>query len=159
MSGQAFVLRGPLGGLTTSAAITLLQVATHATRPVEVLRASVSQRGGVTSIQEKIALLRKSGAATVTAAVLGTTLLKANPNDQSPSLQLGTALSGHTASAEGTDSDVTIEEGFNVLSGWLYLPVPEERIKVPPASFFGMKFLQAPTSQVWYPEIVLRELC
>lgn len=158
MANNAFVLRSASGGLTVATAITLLQVATHATRPVEILRASLTQRGSATSVQEKIALLRKSGAATVTAAVVGTHLLKMNPNDQAPSLQLGAALTGINASAEGTNTDLTVEEGFNVLSGWLLLPVPEERIFIPPAAFLGMTFLTAPASQQWYPEIVMREL-
>ncbi len=158
MAFNHFVLRGPAGGLTSAAAISLLQVATSATRGVEVLRASLSQRGSVTSVQEKIALIRKSAAATVTAGVVGSTLLKGNPNDQNPSLQLGAALTGHTATVEGTNSDLTIEEGFNVLgAGWLYLPVQEERMTVPAASFLAMTFLTAPASQQWYPEIWLRE--
>lgn len=159
MASNAFVLRSATGGMTVSTAITLLQVATHATRPVEVLRASLTQRGSATSVQEKIALIRKSAAATVTAAVVGTHLLKLNPNDQSPSLQLGTALTGIVATVEGTNTDLTLEEGFNVLSGWLYLPVPEERISIPPAAFFAMTFITAPAAQSWYPEIVMRELC
>ena len=55
-------------------------------------------------------------------AVVGTHLLKGNPNDQAPSLQLGAALTGVNATIEGTNTDLSIEEGFNVLSGWLYLP-------------------------------------
>ena len=157
MAFNHFILRSPPGGLTTAAAISLLQVATSATRGVEILRASLTQRGSVTSVQEKIALVRKSAAATVTAAAIGTTLNKGNPNDQSPSLQLGVALTGTTATVEGTNTDITLEEGFNVLAGWLYLPVPEERISIPAASFLAMTFLAAPASQVWYPEIVMRE--
>ena len=157
MAFNHFVLRGPAGGLTTAAAISLLQVATSATRGVEILRASLTQKGSVTSVQEKIALIRKSAAATVTAAVVGTTLNKGNPNDQAPSLQLGAGLTGTTATVEGTNADLTLEEGFNVLAGWLYLPVPEERITIPAAAFFAMTFLAAPASQQWYPEIVMRE--
>jgi len=152
---DVYVLRNQA---TVSTAITVLQLLAGANNGFLILRASVSQRGSTTSAQEDIALVRKSAAATVTAAVLGTTLFKTDPNMASPSLTLSTTGTGVTASAEGTDSDQILREGFNVLNGWLYLPVPEERIYVPPAGIIGMKFLTAPASQTWDFEMVIQEV-
>ncbi len=144
--------------MTVSTAITILQLLAGATMPFEILSAALTQRGSTTSVQNAIAFVRKTVAATVTAAILGTTLFKNRPGDPNAALQLTTTGTGHTATAEGTDGDQVLKEGFNVLNGWKYLPVPEERIIVPSAGIIGLKFLNAPASQTWLAEIVIREL-
>ena len=61
----------------------------------------------------------------------------------------GTGATGITATVEGTDSTVYVEEGFNIVgNGWLYLPVPEERIGLINTTL-GLKFPTAPTSAGW----------
>jgi hypothetical protein len=156
--GHVYTLRNEA---TISTAITILQIATGATAPCIILDASLTQRGSTTSAQEKVAWVRKSAAATVTAAVVGGTtgtILKNRPGDPAPSLQLGTALTGFVGSAEGTNTDTAFQEGFNVLNGWKYLPVPESRIHVPAASFIALIFLTAPASQLWEVTCTLQEL-
>lgn len=143
---------------SVSSAITVLQVATGSACPAEVVRASASQRGSTVSAQEDIALIRKSAAATVTAAIIGTHLFKDRPGDPNPDLQLGTALTGVIATVEGTDTDTWMREGFNVLNGWLHLPVPEKRMLIRAAAFAGLKFLNAPAAQNWDFVLELREL-
>jgi hypothetical protein len=143
--------------IVVSTAITVLQIKCGASNPCEIIRASVSQRGSTTSAEEIIELVRKSAAATVTAAVAGTTLLSRDPGQPTAGLSLGTSATGHTATAEGTDTDVILKEGFNVLNGWLYLPVPEERIYVPAGGIIGLKFPVAPASQTWEFTITVRE--
>lgn len=143
---------------TVSTAITILQLQAGATAPFIILSALLTQDGSTTSAQEKIAFVRKTAGATVTAAVVGTHLFKTRPGDPTPSLNLGVSNTGVIATGEGTDGDVCYEEGFNVLNGWKYIPVPEERIHVAAAALIGMKFRTAPASQTWQMSITIMEL-
>jgi len=127
--------------VTTSTAITIQQVTTVAGTAIELTRSYVNQSTITTSAQTRIQLLRKSSAATVTSQT---------PTLRSVSMQAskcvgGATASGITATIEGTDSTVYDEEGFNVVNGWLYLPVPEERIMLVNTSV-ALKFPTAPTS-------------
>jgi hypothetical protein len=142
---------------TVSTAITVLQIKASATRPFVILRAWASQGSSTTSAQAAIELVRKSGAATVTAAITADIVLL-DTNDAATGVQLGTAATGYTATVEGTDGDVLIEEGFNVLNGWLYVPVPEERILVPAAGIIALKFSIAPPSATWKYGITYAEV-
>ncbi|HEX4381236.1 MAG TPA: hypothetical protein VH022_14435 [Candidatus Acidoferrum sp.] len=148
--------------IAVSTAITIIQLKAGANNAIEIIRASLTQRGSTTSAQEDIALIRKSAAATVTAAIDSpgsntSTLVRRDPNQSAPSATLSTSGTGITASAEGTDTETVLREAFNVLNGWLYLPTPEERIYVPPAGIIGLKFLTAPASQNWDAEVVFME--
>lgn len=132
--------------VTTSTAITVTVVWVPVTTAIETTRAWCNQSTITTSAQTRIQLLRKTGTApTVTSqspVVVGT------PGTAASKCVGGTAASGITASAEGTDGTVYVEEGFNIVNGWLYLPVPEERIMIlgSTASGIALKFPTAPTS-------------
>jgi hypothetical protein len=126
---------------TTSTAITIQQVTAPAGSLAEFTRAWVNQSTVTTSSQTRIQLLRKSTAATVTSQTPG--LLGVNM--QASKCVGGIGASGITATVEGTDSTVYIEEGFNIVNGWLYLPVPEERVGIINTTV-GLKFPTAPTS-------------
>lgn len=141
-----------------STAITALQIAAGTGSPIILLSGSVTQRGSTTSAQEEISFVRKTAAATVTPGVVGTHVFKRSPNAPTPQLQLGAALTGVIASAEGTDGDILWREGFNVLNGFKYLPVPEERIVVPGGGIIGLKFFTAPANQNWDFQTSLQEL-
>ena len=143
---------------TVSTAITVLQLKAGAASPFLILSAMAGQRGSVTSAQEAIALVRKTAAATVTTAVVGTHLFKHRLGDPTPDLSLGTAATGVTATAEGTDGDIIKKLPYNVLNGLYHLQVPESRIHVPGAGIIGLKFLNAPASQTWDYEIEIMEL-
>ena len=142
---------------TIATAITAIQLKASASGPFEILGATATQRGSTTSAQEAIALVRKTVAATVTIAVAGTHVFKAKTNDPTAGLQLGTAATGVIGTAEGTDGDIACKLGFNVLSGYVYLPVPEARIWVPAAGLIALKFLNAPATQTWDLEMIIRE--
>jgi hypothetical protein len=43
------------------------------------------------------------------------------------------------ASSTAVDPDTPIDEGFNLVNGWFYLPVPDERITVAPSSGFVLR--------------------
>ena|SRR5436190_13935242 len=126
---------------TTSTAITIQQVTTVAGTMIETVRAWCNQSTITTSSQTRVQLLRKSSAATVTSqtpALLSVSM-------QASKCVGGTTATGITATIEGTDAAVYDEEGFNVVNGWLYLPVPEERIALVNTSI-ALKFPTAPTS-------------
>lgn len=145
-------------GVTIATAITALQLKAGTNGPIELLRAWATQANNTTSAQCSIALVRKTAAATVTTAVAGTHLTKLNPAHPTADASLGTSATGITATAEGTDGDIVTAEGINVLSGWVWVPVPEERIIVPQGGIIALKFLDAPSSSKWYCGIRFREL-
>ena len=126
---------------TISTAITLLEVTAPSTAILKVYRAWVEQSSVTTSTTTRIRLLRKTGTITGTASPPTPTAVDAS------------ASSGVTvkwiATAEGTDGNILIEEAFNFLNGWVWLPVPEERIIVPPSGIIALKFPAAPTSASW----------
>lgn len=127
--------------VTTATAITIQQVLVPAATGVEYTRAWVNQSTITTSSQTRIQFLRKTAAASVTSqtpALLGISM-------QASKCVGGASATGITATAEGTDGAVYIEEGFNVVNGWLYLPVPEERV-LHIDDISALKFPTAPTS-------------
>lgn len=138
---------------TISTGITVIQIKAGPANALEVIRAGISQRGSTTSAQEGVQILRKTGGATVT-GVTPTLLGTRDPAATAASSSTGT---GTIATAEGTDGAVLVEDGFNVLNGWLFLPTPEERIYVPASGIVAMKFPVAPASQSWSAYMVFRE--
>lgn len=153
--GDVYTLRKEI---VIATAITALQLKAGANHGFEILEASVTQRLSETSVQEAISLLRKTVAATVTAAIIGTDLFKHDPNAPNPELSLGTAATGHTATAEGTDGDEIVRDGFNVLNGWSYQPVPSARVSLDPDAIIGLTFKAvAPSSQTWLFSITIQE--
>lgn len=134
--------------VTTSTAITIQLCWVPVTTAVETTRAWVNQSTVTTSAQTRIQLLRKTG---TPATVTSQTPAALMSGMQASKCVGGTAATGITASAEGTDGTVYVEEGFNIVNGWLYLPVPEERIMIggSTANGIGLKFPTAPTSAGW----------
>lgn len=139
--------------MTTSTAITIIQIKAGATNPLELIRVSVNQSDSTTSAQTGIRILRKTATATVTSFT--PLIVQAAAAAAAAG---GTSATGITATAEGTDGDILIDEGFNALNGFLYLPVPEERILVPAAGFIALKFPVAPASALWKAQIIFGEL-
>jgi len=127
--------------VTTSTAITVNQVGGVAGVAAEVTRIWGNQSTVTSTAQTRLQFLLKSGAATVTSQ----TAALLSPAMQASKLVGGTTATGITATIEGTDSTVWDEEGFNIVNGWLYLPVPEER-NMTVNRILALKFPTAPTS-------------
>jgi hypothetical protein len=139
MSGAYVVVRS---SVTTSTAITIQQVTVVAGTMVEYTRCWVNQSTITTSAATRIQFLRKSAVATVTSA----TPAPLGNGMQASKCVGGSTATGITATGEGTDGVVYVEEGFNIVgNGWLYLPVPEERVYMINTSG-ALKFPTAPTS-------------
>lgn len=132
--------------VTTSTAITIQVVWIPAgTTAIEMSRAWVNQSTVTSTAQTRIQLIRKTST--------GPTVSSQTAVPLSPSMEVsdcvgGANATGITASAEGTNGAVYIEEGFNIVNGWLYLPVPEARIMLGGSAANGVALLfpTAPTS-------------
>jgi len=142
------------GGVIIATAITIIQLKAGPNMGLELIRAKVSQGIDETSAMEVVQLLRKSAAATVTSR----TALKLNPGDPVADAVGGTAATGITGTAEGTDGDVLVQEGFNTLSGWEWVPTPSERIFVKVAGIIALKFPTAPASKTWHAAFYFKEI-
>ncbi len=147
-----YTISGTIAGVTT--AQSLIQIKAGATTSLEILRAWISQTTVLVSDQSEAEIHRNSAAATVT----DQDPLPHEVGDQAVAATGGTAATGIDASGEGTPGAVLIREGFNMLSGWIYLPTPEERILVPPAGFILLKLNLAITSATIACGITFREL-
>ena len=154
--GPCYILKN--NGVTISTAISLLQLKPGTNGPVEILRAAINQGSSTTSAAIQAGLIRKTAAATVTLGVAGTHLLKQNPVNPTSDASLGTSATGITASAEGTNGELTITRGFNDLNGMEWLPTPEDRVMVAQSAFAALTFLSAPPSATRFGELVFREL-
>lgn len=154
--GPVYILTN--NGVSISTAISALQWKAGTNGAIEVLRAALTQGASTTSAATRAGLIRKTAAATVTAGVAGTTLLKQNPVNPTSDASLGTTATGITASGEGTNGELSIQRGMNVLNGMEWLPTPEERLLAPQGGFLALTFLTAPPSATWDATIVAREL-
>ena len=142
-------------GIVVATAITILQYKSGAANKASLVRCSISQGLSETSTMEQIKVLRKTAAATVTSF----TPLENDPDGPIAFGVGGTAATGITATAEGTDGDILINEGFNILNGFLWVRgtrQPEE-IVIPAGGIIAMKFPVAPASATWRAQFVIEE--
>jgi hypothetical protein len=125
---------------SVSTAITLVQIKASSSQPLQLIEARCSQSGSTTSAMQRIEIVRKTAAATVTSY----TPLLETTTDPAAGAAGGTSATGVNASAEGSDGDVLLAWDFNVLQGFLWQPVLEDRIWVPVSGIIGLKFPGAP---------------
>lgn len=125
-----------------------------ATASIEILRAWVSQSGSTTSAQQRVQLgFQAAGFPTLVAA----TPAKLKLADPASLITCGV-----NASAEGAGAKtVILPDVFNILSGWVWVPTPEERIVLNAGSTsgFGLHLPVAPAALTgWTFGIVYREI-
>ena len=128
-----------------STAITYVQVAVPATTAIDVTRAWAAQRTSTTSAMQQWSLITTTGAGTVT----GQSPAVLEMSGPASLCVSGATGSGVTATIEPTGGVTVYDDSPNVLNGWLYLPVPEERVTVAPSKQVGIKAPQAPGGQTW----------
>lgn len=130
------------GGITlANQAVTLVFINPPAApeRGIRILRAWVGQSANATSAQQRVQLVTQVAAfPTLTA----TPPQKLKVGDAISVITGGTAgaagTAGTNASAEGAGAKtIKVEDAFNVLSGWLYVPTPNEYIELPSGSASG----------------------
>jgi len=130
--------------VATSTAITVNQVLVPALASAEFTRAWCNQDSVTTTAQTRVQLNRNSTACTVTSQ----TAASLQNGMQASKAVGGTSATGITATAEGTVTATVWSEGFNIVNGILYLPVPEARwlLVGSAAGFAALKFPGAPAA-------------
>lgn len=124
-----------------STAITILQARAHATRPLVLVRLWLDSIA-TTAASATIQVLRQTTAGTMTT-------LSPGPLPLRPNVPTAGFTAGQTATVEPTSGDILLQESFNVVNGYLWLPTPDEQYVIPAAGFLGLKFSVAPTSTTW----------
>src|SRR5712691_1016450 len=124
------------GVAVTAAATTVVEFSAPATKSMIVTRAWISQRTNTTSSQQAIQILRRSTASTNVSSPLN------NPLDAGDTAFGGTSRG--MATVLGTAGAVLVSDSFNWQNGWLWLPVPEERIIVAGAGILSLHLPTAP---------------
>lgn len=116
---------------------------------LEVVRCTLSQQGTATSQQLGVILARKASAfGTYTATTPTPHVIGGAASGLAGGTAGAAATAGTDASAEGAGTVTAIHtEGFNNLSGYLWVPTPEERIiLLPGADAFIVKLRGTPTT-------------
>jgi hypothetical protein len=146
MSLPGYLYEVNLDPVAVTIAKTLIQVKAGSAAGLELIEAVLYQTTKTTSEMLRVAFARKSAAATVTSV---TPLKVGGAADPAALAVGGTSATGVNASAEGTDTDVLGQGGFNVLNGEVMrLPIPEGRIWVPAGAILGLKLFTAPAASM-----------
>jgi hypothetical protein len=122
--------------VSVSTAITILELTAPSTRTLEIFEIWVDF-STTTSAAQRVNILRKS------ATITGTGV--------TPAAMTASAVSAtgkRTATGEGTDGTILYQRIINQLNGFYWLPVPEQRIVVPPSGIIAIKFPTAPGAAV-----------
>ena len=128
---------------------------------LEILRITVSQQGTATSQQLGIRFgLKASAFGTFTAATPVPSTLGSVASAIAGSTSNAASSAGVDASANGAGTlTVLNQEGFNNLNGYLWVPVPEERILVGPDLTFLVQLQGTPTTLTgWNATVTFSEL-
>jgi hypothetical protein len=115
---------------------------------LQILRAGVSQNGTATSQQLGIILGAKVTAfGTYTAATPTSHVIGGVASAITGATTGAESTAGVDASAEGAGAVTPIvQDGFNNLNGWLWVPTPEERITLLPDAAIVLKIVGTPTT-------------
>ena len=150
--------------IVADATLVIIHTASSATTRgsrIELLSARVGQFGSTTSQNLGIMVAKKASAfGTYTSTTPEPIELGTTASGIAGGTAGAAATAGTDASAEGggTVTPVIID-AFNVLNGWLWVPVPEERIVVPLDTAVIVKIIGTPGSLVnWNACLTYREL-
>jgi hypothetical protein len=139
----AMVTTAPFVGVTTSATLyTLLQIVPAASAPLKVVEWGVSFNGSAAATPFNCELIETGTvAATVTAFVAADVMPFGDPNSPTQTagtsgipLNMGTALSGYTSSAEGSASTTRLFDGQFIAPAnqyWKQFPLGREPLVKP----------------------------
>lgn len=127
---------------------------------LEIIRMTCSQSGTSTSQQLGIRWgLKASAFGTFTATTPAPTILGTVASAIAGSTSNAAASSGTDSSANGGGTLTVLgQETFNNLNGWLWVPVPEERITVAIDQTFVLALVGTPTTLTgWNATLTFRE--
>ena len=131
-----------LEGVSVGVLGTLVEFTAPSTKTMQLMEAWITQDTSETSTQEVAQIVRKTAA--------GTSMTSFTPR----LLETGDAAFGGTAriflsgQGEGTLGDSLRREGFNILNGWLYVPIPENRIIVAPSGILALRLAVTPAAAI-----------
>ncbi len=128
---------------------------------LEILRCTVTQQANATSAMQGILLGQKVTAfGTYTSTTPSPEVLGGPASAITGATDGAAGKAGTDASAEGGGTFTQlINDSFNVLNGYLWVPTPEERILVGPDIAFALKLLGTPgTLTGWNATVTFREL-
>lgn len=141
------------GSNATVAGATTLVFINPAAAPsvnLEIMRCWVGQSANATSAQQRIQLETQVTAFPTLTSATPAKLKRASGNSVITGGTAGAAgTSGINASSEGAGGKTAIlDDAFNVLNGWLWVPTPRECIVMPAGSTsgFGLFFPAAPAT-------------
>jgi hypothetical protein len=118
-----------------STADTLLELTAPSTGGVELIRAWVDPRGAILDQIQEIDIFINNAAGTGTSQT---------PVPVNESMEAFAGTARDLITVEGTTPTVVYSSGFHFQNGWLYLPVPEERIRCAASQIMGIRFDVAP---------------
>ena|ERR1700722_3125623 len=163
--GRRYILSGENMTLGTGSVLAALQSAAagNAGSILEIERVEVTQNANTTSAQSRIALCQRTtaGTLTVTAATPNPLVLGGPASGISGGtspLTVATSGVNSTADSGGTYTN-TQPCNPNNQGGYLWQPINEHKIEVPPSTLFVVRFLAAPgntagwTVAVWIHEV------
>lgn len=139
--------------LTTAKTLVLIEA--PSTKCLEILSASVTTQGSNVTNQQLEAEWKR---VTTLGSPVGTS--------QTPSpMESGDQAAGSTVLVNLTSEPTTYStalifdrQGFASLAGYQHMPVPEERISVPPSGSIGLYLDTAPTSTNFAIKVTYREI-
>jgi hypothetical protein len=128
---------------------------------LDVLRVTVNQNISSTSQQLGVILAQKASAfGTYVSATPSPRVIGGNASGITGGTAGAAGTAGVNASAEGAGTVTTIlSEGFNNLSGYIWVPTPEERILIPLDTAFIVKLRGTPSTLTnWNCNVTFREI-
>lgn len=148
MQGQGYVYSVRFSPTSLTAVKTLIQIKTGAA-PIDILSIRVHQITKTTSELLNL-LLNQYTTAPTFGTVTSFTPAPLNPSDPAALAVGGTSATGVNATAEPSGGTVVVHEetDWNVINGeWLYMPIPEERIRIKQGGLgFTLKLNTAPAA-------------
>jgi len=154
MSGRPFSYI--IKSVSAITGVPFAQLATPATTSLEILRIELGQETSETSQQEALMLVRRSTNTTLPNVAERVATEQGGP----ATLLAGTSITNAigVATATGSYTASLMRWTFNALNGFLYLPVPEERITLNPSAFITLEFITAPAANTYSGHIIYQEL-
>jgi hypothetical protein len=128
---------------------------------ISILRAGVSQHGSATSQQLGIRIGTKVTAfGTYTSTTPNPHALGGAASGIAGGTAGAAATAGTDASAEGAGTfTALIEDGFNNLNGWIWVPTPDERLLIPADTAVVLKLHGTPTTLTnWHAYVTFEEI-
>lgn len=153
-SAQSFRIRLPATSLSSSTTLPVLVAAAAAGKPLEVTAIRITNESSTTSGNAAIELINSTTNGPGTPATGNALVSKMSPS--SGAAGLTPYGSGFTGAPTGTQN-ILYREGFNILNGHFYIPVPEERFEIPGGNYLWVRLPILPASTTMTIEVSVIE--